>query len=172
LTNTQSVVVCGVIFVDEIKKFLVPRRHDTMIPDMHNMYYFPGGKVEWGESPEEAIERELKEELGITDLCVMGFIPLVQSQVFTRNDGENRHIILLPYLIYVPTPIGIQNLDDTHSALDWFTAQELVDLPDEILLSTARRIFYTLKSGSIEMFMDNVNEFQTKHPELPQWGGL
>lgn len=44
-------------------RLLVARR--TAPPQFAGMWEFPGGKVETGESPESALRRELREELGI-----------------------------------------------------------------------------------------------------------
>ena len=55
-------VVAGIIELDG--RFLLCRRHrnERRFP---LKWEFPGGKVEPGESPEQAIIRELREELGI-----------------------------------------------------------------------------------------------------------
>ena len=50
-------VAAGVIIGDG--KMLVARRNDN---NYRGLWEFPGGKFEWGETPSQAIERELKEE--------------------------------------------------------------------------------------------------------------
>lgn len=57
----EIVVTCAIIFKDD--KVLIVRRLDGT--HLENKWEFPGGKIEQGESMEEALERELKEELGI-----------------------------------------------------------------------------------------------------------
>lgn len=59
--NKRLLVVAGVIIRDH-QIMLCQRR-----PEVHNglKWEFPGGKLEPGESPEQALERELKEELSI-----------------------------------------------------------------------------------------------------------
>jgi 8-oxo-dGTP diphosphatase len=55
------IVVAGVLCRDG--KFLIGQRQAE---DRHGLKWeFPGGKVESGESPKEALKRELSEELGI-----------------------------------------------------------------------------------------------------------
>jgi len=54
-------VAAALIFRDS-KILICQRRHD----DTHGLQWeFPGGKVEVGESPSQALVRELREELGI-----------------------------------------------------------------------------------------------------------
>ena len=53
-------VVCGAIQIDD--KFLIARRSKGADP---GFWEFPGGKVEQNESREEALIRELKEELDV-----------------------------------------------------------------------------------------------------------
>src|SRR5215510_13711356 len=55
-------VVAGIIHRNE-HILLTRRRADAHLP---NLWEFPGGKVEAGESLPEALQRELHEELGIT----------------------------------------------------------------------------------------------------------
>lgn len=56
--------VCCAIIVNEEGKVLVTQRSATM--SMPLKMEFPGGKIEPGESPEECLIREIKEELDLT----------------------------------------------------------------------------------------------------------
>ncbi len=56
-----TIVVAGILRRDG--KFLIGQRQAK---DRHGLKWeFPGGKVERGESPRQALKRELREELGI-----------------------------------------------------------------------------------------------------------
>ena len=55
-------VTCALIFLDE--KVLCAQRSGKMI--LPGLWEFPGGKIEKGESPEECLVREIKEELAIS----------------------------------------------------------------------------------------------------------
>ncbi len=56
-------VVCGVI-TDSEGKVLACRRGEGR--HLAGLWEFPGGKVDEGETPEAALARELKEELGVS----------------------------------------------------------------------------------------------------------
>ncbi|MET9518726.1 (deoxy)nucleoside triphosphate pyrophosphohydrolase [Streptomyces sp. NPDC002994] len=70
---TDRVVVVGAAVFDE-GRLLAARR--SAPPELAGRWELPGGKVEPGESPEQALVRELREELG------------VETDVLERIPGE------------------------------------------------------------------------------------
>ena len=63
-------VVAGIIYNDNNKILIAKRNH---LKDQGNLYEFPGGKVEKNESYEDALIREIKEELEM-DIIVLNKI--------------------------------------------------------------------------------------------------
>lgn len=84
---------------------------------------FPGGKVEEGESDEEALKREFDEELGIA----IRPLSLIGKSSFQSGSGERE---LAAWLVDIPQD-GIMELRE-HSDIAWVTIQELerIDLAD------------------------------------------
>ena len=79
---------------------------------------FPGGKIEKNESPEQALARELREELGIE--AEVGTLKLASTHTY----GETGIVILFyEILFWKGEPKNVH-----HMELRWVTAGELKDL--------------------------------------------
>jgi 8-oxo-dGTP diphosphatase len=69
----KLVLVAACVFVDEAGAVLITKRPEGK--PLAGLWEFPGGKVETGETPEHALVRELKEELGV-DIAPDSLSPL------------------------------------------------------------------------------------------------
>lgn len=103
-------VAAGVIVRGDGRFLLGQRAPDTFYP---GYWEFPGGKVEAGESPAQALVRELDEELGIR-------VSRLHPWITREHDYEHAHVRL--HFFEVPEWDGEVN-DNVHSALAWEVAE-------------------------------------------------
>ncbi|MCZ2158047.1 8-oxo-dGTP diphosphatase MutT [Bartonella sp. 220] len=85
------VVACALLNQD--KRVLLTERPQGK--SLAGLWEFPGGKVEKGETPEESLIRELKEELGI-HVQLNNLFPLT----FASHAYETFHLLMPLYLCY------------------------------------------------------------------------
>lgn len=83
-----------------------------------NYWEFPGGKIEQGESKEEALKREIQEELGCT-------IEVFNHVEDTTYEYEKVIVRLETFMAKVVS--GIPEVSE-HAELKWMTRQELPSL--------------------------------------------
>ena len=85
------VLVAAVALIDADNRVLIAQRPEGK--SMAGLWEFPGGKIEPGETPEAALHRELKEELGI-DLCMTCLAPFN----FASHAYEAFHLLMPLYI--------------------------------------------------------------------------
>jgi 8-oxo-dGTP diphosphatase len=95
------------------------------------LWSFPGGHVEGGESFEQALHRELREEVGIVPADYRPLAPIVDPNVATTT-----------YRMYSVTAWygEPEILDEEHSELRWFPLNAAASLPD-LALEAYRPLF-------------------------------
>lgn len=76
----------------ELTRILIARRADEA--HQGGLWEFPGGKVEAGETVQDALQRELEEELGIT-IVPQALAPLIQI----RHDYPDKQVMLDVWLV-------------------------------------------------------------------------
>jgi 8-oxo-dGTP diphosphatase len=108
-------VTCAIIRNDENEVLVVQRGKKS---DHPFKWEFPGGKIMEGESEEECIIREIREELSM-DIVICGKLPEV------KHDYVNKQVILIPFIC--------DTLDDLpllseHNAFKWLSPEILKDL--------------------------------------------
>jgi len=108
-------VVCALIVNDD-GRVLAARRSSSM--DLPGKWEFPGGKVEPGETLQEALIREIKEELGI----VVGISDTMSAHV---HHYKEKSIQLIPFVCSV---LSGEIILREHQSWNWFHRDELEQL--------------------------------------------
>jgi 8-oxo-dGTP diphosphatase len=115
-------VVVGALVVDSLlapTRVLAARR--TRPPELAGRWEFPGGKVEPGESPEEALRRELHEELGLS--AVVG-----RELVSPSGSAWPISDLLDLRLFYCTVDDEDVRLDGSHDEVSWVGPHDIAAL--------------------------------------------
>jgi len=97
------------------RSILIARRAPEI--DHGGLWELPGGKVEPGESPEAALEREIREELGAR-------ISVTKTAGESVHDYDGKTVKLLCYECTL-TEGSVEPRDGEHSELRWVRPEEL-----------------------------------------------
>jgi 8-oxo-dGTP diphosphatase len=119
----QVVVVCGV--VKKGNKILMLRRNERENPQAHLKWEFPGGKIEFSESPEEALKREVIEEAG-AEVEINRLLPYIQTSYWDYEWGIQKSICLI-YLCEFVSQLKILR-DHRVADIQWFETEEIEKL--------------------------------------------
>lgn len=91
--HSQHTIVVALI-KNHKGEILLARRNQPDIKAEHNKWEFPGGGIEIGETPEQAIVREVKEETGLK-IKIVRLLPKIYSHIWK---GQSRQILIISYL--------------------------------------------------------------------------
>jgi 8-oxo-dGTP diphosphatase len=113
------ILVAAAALIDPDGRVLIAERPAGKA--MAGLWEFPGGKLEAGETPEQALIRELHEELGISvkEACLAPF-------TFASHDYPGFHLLMPLYLCrrWDGTPVPRE-----HRAIKWVRPRDLISDP-------------------------------------------
>lgn len=146
----KRIEVVAAIIHDNSRIFATQRGYG----EHKDKWEFPGGKVEPGETPEDALIREIKEELA-TELEIEKFLHTVDY------DYPTFHLIMHCYLCKVKS--GKLELLE-HEAAKWVTERELESVdwlpPDEILIKKLQQESNQMKQSlTLSYYNKNAQSF-------------
>jgi len=119
MSDKTILLVVACALVDADRRVLIAQRPAGK--QLAGLWEFPGGKLEPGETPEQALIRELEEELGIATRTAC-LAPLT----FASHSYESFHL-LMPLFVcrkWQGTPTARE-----HAVLKWVRPQRLRDYP-------------------------------------------
>lgn len=117
MASSKSRLVVAAVIGDEHGRFLLARR--PLTSHLGGLWEFPGGGVEDGEEPAEALVRELREELGVE-------AEVEKPLTFAWHRDEQRSVLLLFYRVRLRSgrPEGREGQE-----VGWFAREQLTQLP-------------------------------------------
>ncbi len=119
LPGLPLIMVAAVALIDRDGRILLAQRPEGK--KMAGLWEFPGGKIEAQETPEYALMRELREELGIeTRPCC--FSPIA----FASHSYDDFHLLMPLYVcrVWEGIPRGAEG-----QAIQWVAPEHLYDYP-------------------------------------------
>lgn len=99
-----------------VKALIIKDKKALFVQDQKGSWELPGGCIEFGEKPIEALRREIREELGIFDLDVDGVIDVFDIQQ-VQHDGNEYHYIVVVYRC--TANLSNLKLSEEHRDLAW-----------------------------------------------------
>jgi len=106
-------------------KVLLLKRHPKE-KDAAGRWEIPSGKVRFGEGPQEAVVREIREETGL-DAKPEG--PFYATHYMTKSRKMERHTIEISYIINLRERRTIKLSPREHTDYAWVTPNELGEYP-------------------------------------------
>lgn len=119
MTNSIP-VACAVIYRSDLGELEILAAQRATGEKFEEQWEFPGGKVEPGESFEEAVRRELREELGVDLVLGEQLIGELAGGGWDMGNGY----ILYPFFAELEPTAEIE-LGPQHSELRWLAEDEL-----------------------------------------------
>jgi 8-oxo-dGTP diphosphatase len=121
ILKKQFIIVKSLVVNDE-GEILFVRRKREWHKEAHDKWEFPGGKIDFCETPEAAAIREAKEESGY-DVKIEYLIPKLLSSTWEREDRVSQQILIC----YVCKAIGGEKKLQDHgvSEIKWFKRSEV-----------------------------------------------
>lgn len=121
MKKTIQAVVIGV--VKKENKYLLTKRKDKKGSKYHDKWQLPGGGLEFYETVEQGVRREIREETSLILNEKIILIPCVYEDI-----RRSWHGVLISFLCTPADPHQQVKIDHEASDYGWFTVEEIENL--------------------------------------------
>ncbi len=120
--------------IEKDNKILLLKRSEKY-EHLTDEWDIPGGRINFGEEPEEGLKREIEEETGLALEEIKEILDV--STVFKN---EEKQIVRITYLCTVKE--GKDNISNEHTEMQWLEKEEIKELEfkDKILKKIMEKI--------------------------------
>ncbi len=135
----------GVVF-DRAGRVLIDQRVGDALESVNGLWEVPGGKLEFGETPEQAIRREILEEIGCK-VRVKKLIPYTDVGTLEYPD-KIQHTVVFYYVCELVEDKEVEAHDHKIGGFRWVKPEELDEY--EFMFGNRVAIEMALKVKDIE----------------------
>ncbi len=111
----------GALIFNDAEEVLMIRTHKWS-----DLWGIPGGKIKWGETSEDALRREIKEETNL-EISDIEFV-IVQDCIHSKEFYRDAHFILLNYTCHCPLGSEVR-LNEEAREFRWVTMDAAQKMP-------------------------------------------
>ncbi|NOX71151.1 MAG: NUDIX domain-containing protein [Candidatus Micrarchaeota archaeon] len=133
--------------------------------DKFNFWRPPGGRVEWGETLEDTLRREMKEELG-TEIQIIRTIGFGEDFAYHQTLDHKTHRVIFYFLCRAKNPIlGYGDEGAGNARMKWVSRDEFLKETDmEPAFKDMMRRFDIRNILRMHENTERAEKFMTKHP--------
>ena len=153
LKKIQLPLVMGI--VEREGMVLLARRHEPSLKTIHNKWEFPGGKIEFGEDPLKACEREVLEETGVV-VEASEMLPFPYAAV-RKYRKFNLQALILCFVCEYKHTISNFNRPNKVSEITWSNINEID--PVQLQSGSLHFLHYILQTKRSEIKIQQQGKF-------------
>lgn len=119
----KTIFVFNGVILNEDGNILIANRSEKELPSADQKWGLPGGKIEFGETPDQAVVREAMEETGC-EVEIIGMIPITYTNIWRYSDKE-QHTVVFGYYGRLIKVLENEIYDKKVNQIKWISPKDI-----------------------------------------------
>jgi len=115
--------------IEVIVRIIIERDNKILLckNKKHNFYFLPGGHVEFGDTFEKTVYKEMGEELGIKKEQITNILYKNYLEEMYTEDGNDHHEINIIFTAKIPNNIEVKSKEN-HIDFEWIDIKDIKNI--------------------------------------------